>query len=100
VEVLSTRPQLTLRNNSAFRVGYLVTDAEMMTIALFPPTGPDGPTLERGESIVLPYAAIDGYTEGTTHALVSWWTYVLGADGVLTADGSMESLRVALGATP
>jgi hypothetical protein len=96
LEAHATRPTLTLRNTTEFVVGYMVVDKDQAVIALYPPCGPNCPTLRQGESVTLNYAAISGYTPASTEAIVMWWKYVRRTDGSLTPDGGIQTRKVRL----
>jgi hypothetical protein len=96
LRVTAAHSVLTLRNETGQPVGYLVTDADMMTIALFPPCGDSCPVLQPGDSATVAYTAIDGYTEASTEASVKWWRYARSADGSLHAEGALQTVAVPL----
>jgi|APMI01.1.fsa_nt_gi hypothetical protein len=96
LSVSAARPALTLRNSTEFVVGYMITDKDMATVALFPPCGTQCPTLVQGASATVNYTAIAGYTNASTEAIVLWWKYRKNADGSLTAIDGVQTTRVAL----
>ncbi len=94
--VKAARRTLTLRNTTAFVVGYMVIDKEQMTIALYPPCGAQCATLVQGADVSVPYTSIAGYTSASTEAHVLWFTYARAADGTLTPQGPIQTTRVKL----
>jgi len=97
VEVKATRPNLTLRNTTEAVIGYMVVDSEMATVALYPPCDERCPQIVQGASATVPYPSIAGYTNTSKAAIVMWWTYRRGADGVLRPDtGGVQTARVTL----
>lgn len=94
--VRAERNTLTLRNTTEFVVGYMIVDYEMATIALFPPCGTTCLRLKQGESVVVPYSAIGGYTANTKRANVLWFKYQRRADGTLVPIEGMNVVEVAL----
>jgi hypothetical protein len=94
--VTAARPTLTLRNTTAFVVGYMVVDKDQMTIALYPPCGVQCAKLVQGADVSVPYASIAGYTSASTEANVLWFTYARAADGTLTPQGPVQTTRVKL----
>lgn len=96
LEAKAARPTLTLRNTTEFVVGYMVVDKDQAVIALYPPCGQNCPTLKQGESVILNYTSIGGYTAASRDAHVMWWTYVKRADGSLTPEGGVQTVNVRL----
>ena len=96
LEVRAARPTLTLRNTTEFQVGYLVVDKDQAVIALYPPCLSNCQTLRQGESVTINYSAIAGYTARSTEAIVMWWKYVPRADGSLTPEGGIQTVKVRL----
>ena len=87
---------LTLRNTTEFVVGYMIVDSEIATIALFPPCGTTCLRLVQGDSVVVPYSAIGGYTANSRRANVLWFKYQRGTDGTLVPIEGMNVVEVAL----
>lgn len=87
---------LTLRNTTEFVVGYMAVDKNQMVIALYPPCGQRCPMLRQGESVVVDFSGIGGYTPASREANVMWWKYVLRPDGSLTPDGGVQTVNVRL----
>lgn len=87
---------ITLRNTTEFEVGYMVIEANMATLAMFPPCGAQCPLLVQGNSTTIAYSAIAGYHAQATEARVLWWTYIRNADGTRTAQGGVNTVVVAL----
>ncbi len=94
--VKAARRTLTLRNTTAFVVGYMVIDKEQMTIALYPPCGAQCAKLVQGADVSVPYTSIAGYTSASTEAHVLWFTYARADNGTLTPQGPIQTTRVKL----
>ena len=94
--VKAARPALTLRNTTEFVVGYMVIDKDQMTIAVYPPCGPQCAKLIQGAEVSVPYTSIAGYTNASTEAKVLWFTYARAADGTLTPQGPIQTTSVRL----
>lgn len=87
---------LSLRNTTAFEVGYMVIEKDMMTVALMPPCGNNCPIVVQGASATVAYNSIAGYTAQAKEARVLWWTYKRNADGTRTTQGGVNSVTVTL----
>lgn len=87
---------LTLRNTTAFEVGYMVLEKDMMTIALMPPCGNSCPILVQGASVPVPYTSIGGYTPQAKEGRVLWWSYKRNADGTRTTQGGVNTVNITL----
>jgi len=87
---------LSLRNTTAFEVGYMVIEKDMMTVALMPPCGNSCPIVVQGASVTVAYNSIAGYTAQAKEARVLWWTYKRNADGTRTTQGGVNSVTVTL----
>ena len=96
LEARAARPTLTLRNTTEFIVGYLVVDKDQAVVALYPPCLHNCQTLQQGASATLNYSAIHGYTPQSTEAIVMWWKYVRRADGTLSPEGGIQTIKVRL----
>lgn len=96
VKVDRAAKSLTLRNTTEFEVGYMVIEANMATVAMFPPCGAQCPLLAQGNSASVAYSAIGGYSAQAKEARVLWWTYTHNADGTRTAQGGVNTVVVGL----
>jgi len=81
LQVSAKAPTLSLKNQTEFKVGYLVVGQNVMTVASVPPCT-NCAELKQGEAVSIPYASITGYSTGMPMARVIWWKWVPGARGL------------------
>ena len=74
---------LGLKNQTEFKVGYVVVEKHMAIIAMMAPCVPGQCSeLVQGAERVIAFRDIAGYTPASTEAMVYWWKWVPGPSGL------------------
>jgi hypothetical protein len=88
-------PALHLKNQTEYKVGYLVVEKGMAVVAMIPPCNPGQCNeLVQGAERAIAFADIPGFTAASKEATVYWWKWVPGASGLEVSGFTSVSVRL------
>ena len=94
LHVTVARPNVTLTNVTSNVVRYYLMSPSILTLALLAPCDTSCPAIQPGQTVVVPYTGIAGYSPADTEAQLTWWQF--GPTPAIRIDSTVQSLRVPL----